>query len=148
MKEPESKCYYYALSYINRYPKTEKELKVKLMEKWFSEYKINEAIEFLKFKMYVDDENFVKLYVNSEIIRKWKPVFVIRKKLYQKGVDNDLVKVVFEELEEEMQEWIYNKIKKEIEKYKSKWVDGFDIIQKLMRKWYKIDEIKHVVASS
>jgi len=44
-----------------------------------------------------------------------------------------------------MQEGIETKIKKDIDQYKSKWVEWFDIIQKLMRKWYKLDDIKKVI---
>jgi hypothetical protein len=36
-------------------------------------------------------------------------------------------------------------IKKEIETYKKKWVDWFDIIQKLMRRWYQLVDIKAVI---
>jgi len=41
---------------------------------------------------------------------------------------------VLKRYEEDMGEGIHEKIKKEIEAYKRKDVDGFDIIQKLMKK--------------
>ncbi len=44
-----------------------------------------------------------------------------------------------------MVEGIHEKIKKEIKAYKKKNIDGFDIIQKLMRKGYKLDDIKRVI---
>jgi hypothetical protein len=44
-----------------------------------------------------------------------------------------------------MQEGIDTRIKKDIEQYKSKWVEWFDIIQKLLRKWYKLSDIKKVI---
>jgi SOS response regulatory protein OraA/RecX len=52
---------------------------------------------------------------------------------------------VFKAYEGDMQEGIEGRIKKEIEWYKKRWVDGFDIIQKLMRKGYKLDDIKRVI---
>gem|GEM_PF-3225407 len=50
MKEPVSKCCFYAMSYINRYPKTEKELFSKLLEKKYSQKDVDDTIKFLKFK--------------------------------------------------------------------------------------------------
>jgi SOS response regulatory protein OraA/RecX len=38
----------YALKYIYRYPKTEKELRVRLLEKHYSEEEIEKAIQYLK----------------------------------------------------------------------------------------------------
>ena len=48
-------------------------------------------------------------------------------------------------LEEELINWMRKAIKKEIEAYKKKWVDWFDIIQKLMRRWYQLADIKAVI---
>ncbi|MEI7558566.1 MAG: MerR family transcriptional regulator [bacterium] len=47
--------------------------------------------------------------------------------------------------EQEMGEGTLQKIKKEIQAYKRRDVDGFDIIQKLMRKGYTLDDIKKVI---
>ena len=46
---------------------------------------------------------------------------------------------------EDIQEGIENRIQKEINQYKKKGVDGFEIIQKLMRKGYRLADIKKVV---
>ncbi len=145
IKEPESKCYFYALNYINRYPKTEKELKLKLLEKWYYEDKINETIDFLKSKNYVNDENFAKLYINSEVVKKWKPIFVVKKKLFQKWISKYLIKKITEELQEDIFFWMKTKIENEIKKLKLKWIIWFDIIQKLMRRGYNLYDIKKVI---
>jgi hypothetical protein len=44
-----------------------------------------------------------------------------------------------------MEEGILERIKKEIAAYKKKDVEWFEIIQKLLRKWYKLDDIKRVI---
>jgi hypothetical protein len=49
-------------------------------------------------------------------------------------VPQDIIKEVFKEYESAIDEGIHDKIKKEIQAYKRKDIDGFDIIQKLMRK--------------
>jgi SOS response regulatory protein OraA/RecX len=38
----------YALKYISRYPKTEKELRIRLLEKHYSEEEVEKAIQYLK----------------------------------------------------------------------------------------------------
>jgi cell division inhibitor SulA len=65
--------------------------------------------------------------------------------LEMKGIDTATLNDVFRENETDMQEWIETKIKKDIEQYKSRWVEWFDIIQKLLRKWYKLADIKNVI---
>lgn len=88
---------------------------------------------------------FAESYIRSEVINKGKPAIVITQKLHHKGVAPEIIKLVLQKYEEEMGEGIHQKIKKEIAAYKRKDVDGFDIIQKLMRKGYKLADIKHVI---
>jgi regulatory protein len=138
-------CLNFSLNYISRYPKTEKELTVHLFQKWFMSLEVNETIKKLKELWYINDEKFVQSYINSEISNKWKPVIVIKQKLIQKWVDVNLVDQLLKQNIEDMQEWTYKKITRDIQNYKKKWIDWFDIIQKLMRKWYKLDDIKSVI---
>jgi len=175
MKEPHSKCYFHALKYLSRYPKTEKELRAYLLQKWYSEHDTDRAMEHLKFKKYVDDAQFVELYVQSEAIRKGKPLYAVTQKLIQKGVDPSLIDTFADAHQEEkplyavtqkliqkgvdpslidtfadahqedIQYGTHEKIRKEIAQYKRKWVDGFEFIQKIMRKGYKLDDIKKVI---
>lgn len=88
---------------------------------------------------------FAESYIRSEIVNKWKPAIRIIQKLHQKWVPQDIVRDVLKKYDEEMGEGIHDKIKKEIQAYKRKDIDGFDIIQKLMRKWYKLADIKKVI---
>lgn len=138
-------CYDYALEYISRYPKTEKDLKIKLYQKWYETDDVARTIEVLKKKKYVDDKMFTEMYVRSDVVKKWKPSLALRKKLEMKWIDRGILDDVFRENEADMQEGIETKIKKDIEQYKKKWVEWFDIIQKLMRKWYKLADIKKVI---
>jgi len=135
----------YALRYIYRYPKTEKELIIQLRKKWYKESEIEKAISFLKRKKYLNDKNFVKDYVDYHLVRRWKPIIYVKSKLYEKGVDSKIVKEIIEKKFDEINKWIEKQIKKEIEAYKSKWLDGLEIIQRLNRKWYTLAQIKHVI---
>ncbi len=138
-------CFDYALKYIYRYPKTEKELKIQLYTKWYNTKDIDRTIVELKKKNYVNDEMFTESYIRSEVVNKGKPAIRIIQKLQQKWVPQEIVKDILKKYENEMGEGIHDKIKKEIAAYKRKEVDGFDIIQKLMRKWYKLADIKKVI---
>lgn len=138
-------CFDYALKYISRFPKTEKELKIQLYTKWYDTKDIMWTIDELKKKNYVNDQLFAESYLRSEVINKGKPAIRIIQKLHQKWVPEDIIKEATKEYKEDMQEWILKKIKKDIQAYKRRDIDGFDIIQKLMRKWYKLDDIKKVI---
>jgi len=139
------KCLDYALHYIYRYPKTEKELKIQLMKKWYNDEEIDFAISNLKLKWYVDDKKFAEAYINSELIKKWKPVVMVKSKLLLKWVDKHIIEEVLSSQEEDIDTALWEAIKKEIEKYKRKWLEWFDIIQKLLWKWYKMNDIKKVI---
>jgi SOS response regulatory protein OraA/RecX len=102
-------------------------------------------MDYLKKKRFADDHVFAESYVRSELVNKWKPIIAIRTKLIQKWVDKKIIDEVISEYEKDITNWIKEKIQKEIENYKKKWLEWFDIIQKLMRKWYKLDEIKRVI---
>ncbi|HRX63690.1 MAG TPA: regulatory protein RecX [Candidatus Absconditabacterales bacterium] len=140
-----SDCCQYAIKYISRYPKTEKELRIKLQQKGYDSQQIKYTMDCLKEKGFIDDRIFVESYIRSELVNKGKPIINVRQKLYLKGVDKSLVEEVLKEYQEDILSGIYRKIRKEIESYKKKGVEGFDIIQKLMRKGYKIDDIKYTI---
>ncbi|MCX6825101.1 MAG: regulatory protein RecX [candidate division SR1 bacterium] len=141
------KCLDYALKYIYRYPKTEKELRIQLYTKGHSTKDIDQTIEELKKKNYVNDTLFADSYIKSEVVNKGRPAIRIILKLQQKGVPQEIIKEILKKYQEDMGEGIHEKIKKEIAAYKKRDVDGFDIIQKLMRKGYKLDDIKKVIQS-
>lgn len=138
-------CLDYALKYINRFPKTEKELKIQLYLKWYPTSDVDRTINELKKKNYVNDEMFAESYIRSEVVNKGKPAIRIIQKLQQKGIPPDIIKQMLQKYETGMSEGIHTKIKREIAAYKKKNVEWFDIIQKLMRKGYKLADIKHVI---
>ena len=139
------KCYDYALKYLYNHPKTEQDLRIKLFQKWYSSEDIHHAMEILKKQKFIDDKMFAQMYINSEVIKKGKPLLLITKKLEIKGVPKDIIKQVAQDNQEDIGEWIHERIKKEIANYKRKWEEGFNIIQKLMRKGYRLDDIKNVI---
>lgn len=135
----------YSLRYIHLYPKTEQELRTKLYTKKYPEPEIDKTIDFLKSKWYIDDVHFTKLYIQSEIVKKGKLPALVKAKLLHKWVDKDIIDEIMWNKEEEMNAWVHERIRKEIEKYKKKWLDGYEIMVKISQKGYRISEIRKAI---
>jgi SOS response regulatory protein OraA/RecX len=85
------------------------------------------------------------MYIESELIKKWKPLIKVKRALLEKWVEKKIIEELLDQKKEEIEDWIVNKIKKEIEKLKHRWKDGFDIIQILLRRGYRFSDIKKVL---
>lgn len=138
-------CYEYAIDVLNKYPKTEKELRIKMYQHGYESEMVMRTLEKLKAENFLNDEIFAESYINSEVIRKGKPLLAIMQKLEMKGIDRKILIELREKFAEDIQEGIASRIQKEINQYKKKGVDGFEIIQKLMRKGYRLADIKAVI---
>ena len=106
---------------------------------------VMKTLEKLKVENFLNDKMFAESYLNSEVMRKGKPLFLVQQKLTIKGIDPKIIAELSNQFAEDIQEGIENRIQKEINQYKKKGVDGFEIIQKLMRKGYRLADIKKVV---
>lgn len=135
----------YAIHYLSRYPKTEKEMRLQLLKKWYSEDEIDKAIKWLKREKYIDDDLRAQMYLSSEVIKKWKPLWMVIKKLYSKGVSSEIIDKLVSQMEEDLQNWQIQKVTKEIDKLKQKWLDWFEIVKRLMGRGYKYDVLKKAI---
>jgi len=131
--------------YVSRFPKTEFELRLQLRKKWYFEKDIDETIDDLKKLNYVNDTEYVRMYLYSECERKGKPLFKVKGKLMQKGADKDLIEEMVAEAEEDIKEGQKNKINKEIDTMKNRGIDGVDIIHKLQGRGYEFRLIKETI---
>lgn len=138
-------CMEYALSYLSRYPKTEQEMRILLYRKGYDSEQVISTMESLQRNNFINDEKYAESYLFSEIVRKGKPVFLIKQKLQQRGIDKKLIDDLIEKMKDDIGEGIAKTIRKELDTYKKKGVDGFDSIQKLMRKGYRLQDIKAVL---
>lgn len=138
-------CYEYAMDVLSKYPKTEKELRIKMYQHGYDSQMVMKTLEKLKVENFLNDKMFAESYLNSEVMRKGKPLLLIQQKLTMKGIDPKIIAELSNQFSEDIQEGIENRIQKEINQYKKKGVDGFEIIQKLMRKGYRLADIKKVV---
>ena len=135
-------CLDYAMHYLYRYPKTEKEMRTQLMKKQYFLEEIDDAMQTLKAKKYIDDRQFAELYLNSEVVKKGKPLWLMQQKLLFKWVDKQVLKEVVSELEEWIGEGTIARIIKETDKFAAKELEPVVIIQKLLARWYRLDDIK------
>ena len=78
-------CYEYAIWVIGKYPKTEKELRIKMYQQGYDSETVSRTLEKLKQDNFVNDELFAESYINSEVIRKGRPLIVITQKLEMRG---------------------------------------------------------------
>jgi regulatory protein len=135
----------YAIWYLSRYPKTEQEIRIILYKKWYNSEDIQHCLDVLKKNDFINDEKFTDSFLYSEVTKKGRPLFIIKQKLIQRWIDKSLLSKRISEQQEELTEWMHKAIRKELDAYKKKWVDGFDSIQKLMRRWYQLADIKAVI---
>ena len=138
-------CYEYAMDILARYPKTEKELRIKMYQHGYDSEMVQKTLQKLKTENFLNDELFAESYLHSEVVKKGKPLLLVMQKLELKGIEKSLLQKLAKEHSEDIAEGIHQRISKEIQLYKKKWVDGFEIIQKLMRKGYCLADIKSVI---
>ena len=77
--------------------KTENEMRKKLAEQGFSPASVEDAVLFLKHYRYLDDEDYARRYVEKNDHKK--SIRQMKFDLRQKGVSDDLVEMVFEDME-------------------------------------------------
>ncbi|PRR81952.1 recombination regulator RecX [Clostridium vincentii] len=84
-KENLSKCKNTALRIIERSYKTEMEIKEKLIEKGYDLESILPTVDFLKEYSFIDDKEYIKLYIKDRIRRQGSQK--IKYALIRKGID-------------------------------------------------------------
>ena len=85
------------LYYLQFSGKTENEMRKKLAEQGFSPASVEDALLFLKHYRYLDDEDYARRYVEKNDHKK--SIRQMKFDLRQKGVSDDLVEMVFEDME-------------------------------------------------
>lgn len=150
--------------YLKYYPsprKLEQKLKMKFWpesEKWKIYWWINEEeINYIlteKLRNIIQEDEVIISKIRS-LKEKWKSKLYIKQKLFERMENKDLIEKY---LEEAFIEWELSLVKKEYEKIIKRsnidWVwknkefsyeENQKIIEKLMRKWFKYDDIKIVL---
>ncbi len=143
-------CKERAIYIITNYSKTEKQLRDKLKQgKKYTDEVIDETIKFLKKHNFINDEDFAKRFI--ELHKNTYSIKVLRQKLYQKGINKELLDKIFDDDIEIDEETLikklllkkcpdYYEIEREMEpKEKNK------ILSYLFRKGFSYDKIANIL---
>ncbi|MBO8160409.1 MAG: RecX family transcriptional regulator [Thermosipho sp. (in: Bacteria)] len=93
--------------------RSEKELRLRLSEKGYTNEEIEKTINYLKEKKFIDDEKFAYLYAYDSLVVHKKGPFRIKMELRNFGVDEYIIK---DALEKVLSEVNLQEIKQEIVK--------------------------------
>ncbi|MCX7885388.1 MAG: RecX family transcriptional regulator [Caloramator sp.] len=142
----ETKCYNYALYILSKKDYTEYEISKKLSNKGYSFTTINKTIEKLKLYDIINDERYAKKYINDCINIKKYGKKKIEYNLKNKGINPDIIKQYFFDVDNEYENAL------EISKKKLKYINNKkDIKNKLIRhllsKGFEYDIIKKAINS-
>jgi len=85
------KFYNKALKFLSYRPRSEKEIRDKLKRKKVSEEIINKIISRLKENNFINDEEFVKWWIEQRTTFKPRSVRLIKIELKQKGIGQELI---------------------------------------------------------
>lgn len=86
-----------ALYLLKSMDRTEKDIRVKLNQGHYPEKLIDYALAFLKTYGYVDDQRYVENYIQTYLGRKSRKM--IEQQLILKGIDRNLLRTVWEEMD-------------------------------------------------
>lgn len=88
------RCVNQAYRYLTRRPHLNSELKRKLTAKKFSNLIIDQTLEYLNKKKYMDDAAFIKMFMQEQINLKKSGPLIIKKKLLEKGAHTSEIDAV------------------------------------------------------
>lgn len=80
-------CLQQAYRYLSRRPHLEKELFLKLLNKGFQVNTINDAFVYLHEKGYLNDTDFIRLFIREQSTTNKSGPLLIKKKLLDKGAE-------------------------------------------------------------
>lgn len=95
-------CYYKALQYLNFKNRTKKEIENYLVQNNFQQEEIERAINMLENKKLINEENYLKAYVNDQIHLTNNGPFKIIKKLKDLGFQEKHIKEYLNTFSEEI----------------------------------------------
>lgn len=136
-----------SLRLLNRYDKTEKEMKKYLIEKGISNDISNQVVEYLVSYNFINDERYAKNYINKSIVKHGeKKIFY---DLIGKGIDGEFLKKEFLKIsdEQKIETGIkictkkYNTIKSKFESFKIR----HKLFCHLINKGYDYDLAKKII---
>ena len=81
-------------------PRSEQEIKERLLKKSFSEDTIRDVLFFLKEQNYINDREFAQIWAESQISRKPMSRSLLKYQLRQKGIDEEIISDLLGQIKE------------------------------------------------
>lgn len=128
------------LKYILYKKRTEQEVRRKFAD--VPENLLEDVIEELKQNGYINDNNYIQRAVNEFMSLKTLSLKEISYKLYEKGIERDIINKYMGENADELKEYEKNCARKIFIK-KANTMDKIDIITLLKKKGYSEESIKY-----
>lgn len=132
------------LKYIMYKKRTEQEIKQKFFSS-IDEYMLEDIIEELKQKQYINDDNYIQRAVNEMMALQKLSKKELRYKLMSKGLDTNKIETYFSKIQEELEEYEFDSAKK-IAIKKLSLMEEEEVIQFLLKKGYEMDSIKNALS--
>jgi regulatory protein len=144
----------YAYNLLARFPKSEKEIRTKLKQKKISEKNIIRVISKLNELKVLDDKDFAKIFIESKLRTHPSGKGLLKNKLIEKGISKEIIeeslekyyddeteeskadKILTKYMNKKTSDDIYTKKRKCFQHLASKGF-GFDLINELLRKYFK-----------
>lgn len=131
------------LKYILYKKRTEQEVRRKFNDT-IEEDMLEDIIEYLKEAKYIDDKEYIEKQINNFKILKNLSIKEIKYKLITKGINRDDIEDYIEKNKEELEQYETESAKNIINK-KAKELEQEEIKQYLLKKGYKIENIKEEI---
>lgn len=131
------------LKYIFYKKRTESEIRKKFA-KTYSEQLLEDVIDDLKEKKYINDDDYISRAVNEFIALKNLSLKELKYKLIAKGLKQNLIEEYFSQHYDELDEYEINSANNIVQKKKSQ-LEELEIKKFLMRKGYKSDTIQQAL---
>jgi len=151
-KDKTTRAITYAWRLFNIRPRSEKELKERLLQKGFDRASISGAVSFFKEKDIIDDLMFARLWVESRMHAAPKGDMLLRRELREKGISDSIADKVLSEKEEKeepvarglaekklrtLKGMPEEKVKKKLFEYLARRGFKFDLIEEIVRDYAK-----------
>lgn len=106
LKKEEQECANnYALKLLNFKMRTTNEIRKRMREKEYSDEVIDKTIEYLNYLNYLDDREYTQKFIRDKSNLKKMGKERIKRELYAKGVDDEMIKEELENIVDEDDEY-------------------------------------------
>ncbi|MFQ5824089.1 MAG: RecX family transcriptional regulator [bacterium] len=149
LKEEKKRVKEKAYRYLAARAHSEKEIRIKLVQKGFSSAIVDEVISELKEKSFVDDEAFALSFVRSRMVNKPAGEILLRRELWQKGISEEIIQKALQEAYSEKNQLEF--AKELVDKRRSRYKNLEDSKRKkrltdfLLRRGFEWELVKEVI---